>query len=287
MLFPFIITTYTLTDNAYETRFVSIWLHTTFANSKTNEFEIHKLGVLPYQEPLPHFTSRTRFRSNASDCAMTTDPRRRDVYMNIAALPDAKGLSQEVSTPPARFKTNIIRLRIRLKEIRIEDYIKSYSTTGKPPPPVPQEPEGDRERIALGLPLLFQPYVDIPRSGSPSSTAANYNLSLSSPVSAAKDPSQLPKIHPFQPLAGKDGDTYYSISMLPEFLSFSHEVRIFSPARDLCSVHLLNYIQELRSYAYAAGVIFPPNPLPTDLPPIPLPSISPSSISPPIAPFFC
>jgi len=55
--------------------------------------------------------------------------------------------------------------------------------------------------------------------------------------------------------------------MMPEF-------RFFSP-------------EELRCHTYAAGVIFSPTPLPTDLPPIPMTPSSPLSKTPPIIhPFF-
>ncbi|EEB93388.1 hypothetical protein MPER_07960 [Moniliophthora perniciosa FA553] len=45
------------------------------------------------------------------------------------------------------------------EEVRIDDYIRSYSTTGRPPPPCPQEPKLPTERAARGLPPLFEPIV--------------------------------------------------------------------------------------------------------------------------------
>uniref|UniRef100_A0A0W0EZK2 Uncharacterized protein n=1 Tax=Moniliophthora roreri TaxID=221103 RepID=A0A0W0EZK2_MONRR len=45
------------------------------------------------------------------------------------------------------------------EEVRINDYIRSYSTTGRPPPPCPQEPKLPAERATRGLPPLFEPIV--------------------------------------------------------------------------------------------------------------------------------
>jgi hypothetical protein len=185
---------------------------------------------------------------------MTTDPRRRDVYMHISALPQTQTQCPE--------------------EIRVEDYLKAYSTTGRPPAPVPQEPAGESERVTLGLPPLFQPHVEVTPSTTPTSMtptptplAANSSYPLGT-VKAVTEPSQLPKIHAFQPLIANEGEIYNTISSLPEFQFFSHE--------------------ELRCYAYAAGVIFPPTPLPTDLVPVALPPIplSSTSSSPIVHPFF-
>ena len=47
------------------------------------------------------------------------------------------------------------------QEIRVEDYIRSYQSTGRPPIPVPQEPADERERKALNLPPLFKPQTNI------------------------------------------------------------------------------------------------------------------------------
>lgn len=112
------------------------------------------------------------------------------------------------------------------KEIRIQDYVTTYSTTGRPPIPVPQDPAGERERVALGLPPLFQPHTEV-LSGVPTTPT---NTKSSSPftlgaVKAITEPSQLPKIHAFQPLVVNE-ETFCSMSALPEFLLFSHEVRV-------------------------------------------------------------
>ncbi|KAK7040690.1 hypothetical protein VNI00_009596 [Paramarasmius palmivorus] len=46
------------------------------------------------------------------------------------------------------------------EEVRIDDYLLSYSTTGRPPPPCPQEPKDPALRATQGLPPLFEPTVD-------------------------------------------------------------------------------------------------------------------------------
>ncbi|KAK0200741.1 hypothetical protein DFS33DRAFT_1072729 [Desarmillaria ectypa] len=43
------------------------------------------------------------------------------------------------------------------EEVRIDDYLKAYSTTGQPPVPCPQIPTALHERTTLGLPPLFEP----------------------------------------------------------------------------------------------------------------------------------
>ncbi|KZP29646.1 hypothetical protein FIBSPDRAFT_1038692 [Athelia psychrophila] len=151
---------------------------------------------------------------------MSIDPRRRDVFMHICAHPENQAKSPE--------------------EIRMEDYLKAYTSTGRAPQPVPQEPAGPQARAALGLPPLFEPFVE-PAEGE-SSTAP-----LVGSIHPTTDPTKLPRLHVFQPVQS-EGDTYQSIAAVPEYSSFSHE--------------------ELRCYAYAAGVIMPPTPLPLNATPI-------------------
>jgi hypothetical protein len=114
------------------------------------------------------------------------------------------------------------------KEIRTQDYLTAYSTTGRPPIPVPQDPAGERERVALGLPPLFEPHVEVLSGSEPTTPALVKSQSTFTfgAVKAVTEPSQLPKVHLFQPLAGNDGEAYYTISALPEFKFFSHEVRV-------------------------------------------------------------
>ncbi|PPQ68945.1 hypothetical protein CVT26_001816 [Gymnopilus dilepis] len=122
------------------------------------------------------------------------------------------------------------------EEVRIQDYIQSYQTTGRPPQPVPQEPKDEAQRKAMNLPPLFQPYVD----GKPTSAGA---LGTASVVGgpgglqplvkvAIMDPNSLPLGQEFRERTIQ-GEKYQSISTMAAYENFSHE--------------------ELRYYAYARG----------------------------------
>jgi len=169
--------------------------------------------------------------------------------MHISALPQTKNQSPE--------------------EIRINDYLVAYSTSGRPPAPVSQGPVDERERAALGLPPLFQPIELLASTGEVISSTPINPISLAAASGTAQletvtDPSILPKVHAFDPLAGADGETYCSISAQQQLRFFSYE--------------------ELRYYAYAAGMIFPP-PRPTNETVSPLSEPSPP-LSPVVHPFF-
>jgi len=118
------------------------------------------------------------------------------------------------------------------EEQRIEDYLKSYTATGRPPQPVPAEPTGERARAALGLPPLFQPYVEGP------DTIKAFSVQESSSVSFT-DPQTLPLGQEFKWVDikatdnGQERARYASISCMKEYINFSHE--------------------ELRHYAYLKG----------------------------------
>ncbi|KAF6752208.1 hypothetical protein DFP72DRAFT_905266 [Ephemerocybe angulata] len=141
-------------------------------------------------------------------------------FMNICALEAFKNKSFE--------------------EVRVDDYLKAYTTTGKPPPPVPQTPVGDLERAALGLPPIFQP---IPASAvaGPSSSSTSSALLVLTGASGAKpaitNPAELPVGQELNPIK-VDGETYQSISCMPQYAFFSFE--------------------ELRYYAYRSGHKAPP-----------------------------
>jgi hypothetical protein len=118
---------------------------------------------------------------------------------------------------------------ISSKEIRVEDYLKAYSTTNRPPVPIPQEPSGETERVALGLPLLFQPHTEATfgatsTTPSPPPIKSSDSFTFGAPISVT-EPSQLPNIHAFQPLAVNDGETYHNIAAMPQYQYFSQEVR--------------------------------------------------------------
>ncbi|KAF5374700.1 hypothetical protein D9615_009018 [Tricholomella constricta] len=121
------------------------------------------------------------------------------------------------------------------EELRIDDYIRFYSTTGRPPPPCPQEPTDEALRARSGLPPLFKPFAE---------------RSLASSTSR---PTDLPNAQTFS--APKyEGEFLHSISAMAPYEAFSHE--------------------ELRYYAYLKGnktapahitmTPFVPSPPPTD-----------------------
>ncbi|EGO00562.1 hypothetical protein SERLA73DRAFT_133491, partial [Serpula lacrymans var. lacrymans S7.3] len=65
--------------------------------------------------------------------------RGREFFMSIVVAPGVPGPEQS------------------FEELRVQDYLKAYTTTGRPPVPCPQEPTTESSRTALGLPRLFQP----------------------------------------------------------------------------------------------------------------------------------
>ncbi|RPD57841.1 hypothetical protein L226DRAFT_472512 [Lentinus tigrinus ALCF2SS1-7] len=75
------------------------------------------------------------------------------------------------------------------EERRVKDYIQAYIATGKPPAPCPQVPTDPRQRAALGLPPLFDPYTEVEggvngiatTSGTPAA-ALNFSAQAFSPV---------------------------------------------------------------------------------------------------------
>ncbi|GLB37888.1 hypothetical protein LshimejAT787_0409390 [Lyophyllum shimeji] len=107
------------------------------------------------------------------------------------------------------------------EEIRIEDYLRFYTTTGRPPPPCPQEPADAVLRERAGLPSLFKPYTE--RS-----------------LLTTTRPSDLPDAQNFYTTV-HEGDIFHSISAIPTYEAFSHE--------------------ELRYYAYLKGNRLPPTPV--------------------------
>ncbi|KAF9476668.1 hypothetical protein BDN70DRAFT_923141 [Pholiota conissans] len=117
------------------------------------------------------------------------------------------------------------------EEVRIEDYIKAYQTTGRPPAPVPQEPVDEMMRKTLNLPPLFKPYP-VPWTGT--STA------LATTPQRITNPAELPPAQEYR-MRSTDADKFCNISCMHEYEFFSHE--------------------ELRYYAYLAGHIQPPHPI--------------------------
>ncbi|KAG2338274.1 hypothetical protein BDR05DRAFT_1062851 [Suillus weaverae] len=123
------------------------------------------------------------------------------------------------------------------EELRVKDYIKAYTATGRPPAPVPDLPNTPNARYALGLPPIFSP---IPIESTPSISPIGIVTEK-----AITNPSDLPTIQVFQttkiPIEGQ----FQSITAQPTFSLFSYE--------------------ELRLYAYLSGNIMPPIPLPSEI----------------------
>ena len=127
------------------------------------------------------------------------------------------------------------------QEIRIQDYLKAYTETGLPPVPVPQEPAGETERAALGLPPLFQPHAEGGGSDTFSTGSVAEASSSLAPQPRIVDASKLPQILQFQPVIDNEEDTYYNLSAMPEYSFFSTEVSILNFGREVFILYLLTF----------------------------------------------
>lgn len=118
----------------------------------------------------------------------------------------------------------------RHQEMRVKDYIKTYTTTGRPPAPVPDLPNTPNARHALGLPPLFSP---IPIESTPSVSS----ISIAAET-AITNPSDLPTIQVFQATKTPIEGQFQSITAQPTFSLFSYEVcsYIIAPAAYLSSL---------------------------------------------------
>ncbi|KAJ3826721.1 hypothetical protein EV361DRAFT_425584 [Lentinula raphanica] len=117
------------------------------------------------------------------------------------------------------------------EEVRIDDYLLAYRTTGKPPLPCPQEPVLAHERVTRGLPALFKPTL-LPSSSS-EVTEANANEALPEwQVFAVTKP-------PLGP-GTSSTDRLQSITAADQYAAYSFE--------------------ELRCRAYLAGRVVAPPP---------------------------
>ena len=136
--------------------------------------------------------------------------------MGVPATRPPVEVSYEVhhSLSPHFHRANtVVQFNPQTQEQRIQDYIKAYQTTGRPPQPVPSTPAGASERLALGLPPLFEPYVDQITTGA--------ILTLEA----------LPEVQTFTPskLEGETASSgrqeeYQNIVLQKEFYHFSPEV---------------------------------------------------------------
>ncbi|KXN87090.1 hypothetical protein AN958_09300, partial [Leucoagaricus sp. SymC.cos] len=129
------------------------------------------------------------------------------------------------------------------QEVRMDDYIQSYMTTGRPPQPVPPLPTGDKERAALGLPPLFKPIseYDPVLAGRPKESIVlgrgPNGLTSGSGGTRKINPADIPTIQDFK-TEKHGGETFYTICC-------SETYSFFSP-------------EELRYYAYQKGHKHPP-----------------------------
>ncbi|KIJ66095.1 hypothetical protein HYDPIDRAFT_110250 [Hydnomerulius pinastri MD-312] len=117
------------------------------------------------------------------------------------------------------------------EELRVQDYLKTYMTTGQPPTPCPQSPDTPNAREALGLPPLFVP-VAIPTAFEPNTNHATSSFGSTSGA-VIRLPTELPPNHAFQATKSPIGEFFQSISAQTLYSHFSHE--------------------ELRHHAYLAG----------------------------------
>ncbi|KAJ3792811.1 hypothetical protein GGU11DRAFT_812330 [Lentinula aff. detonsa] len=114
------------------------------------------------------------------------------------------------------------------EEVRIDDYLLAYQTTGKPPLPCPQEPVLTHERAARGLPPLFEP-TPIPSSSSDPTSENNESSPEWQLFVETKSPSGL---------RSSLMDKLQCITAAEQYAGFSFE--------------------ELRYRAYLAGRVAPP-----------------------------
>ncbi|KAF8815975.1 hypothetical protein BYT27DRAFT_7185704 [Phlegmacium glaucopus] len=133
------------------------------------------------------------------------------------------------------------------EEIRIDDYIKAYQSTGQPPQPCPEEPADDSQRASINLPPLFKPQPIRSLTLAPTTSLLPFGTSNSGRMDNSTDlqldsagidnPAELPPGQEFR-LPSTNGEKYHCISCMPEYTNFS--------------------LEELRYYAYLVGNTRPP-----------------------------
>ncbi|KAG5643203.1 hypothetical protein DXG03_001366 [Asterophora parasitica] len=149
----------------------------------------------------------------------------RDVFMCVAVAHQSPGKSFE--------------------ELRTDDYLRSYSTTGRPPPPCPALPIDEAQRTRLGLPPLFKPYSERTLSNIP-----GLRGSLAGATTRKLTPAEFPTAQVFVATKNGEGEQLQSMSAMVAFEDFSHE--------------------EIRYYAYFKGHKNSPTPI-TMVPFVPAP----------------
>ena len=113
-------------------------------------------------------------------------------------------------------RPRLCRLFIPPKELRVQDYLNAYQSTGKPPLPCPQSPDTPTAREALGLaPLFVATVVPVPVD----------NLGGTNSNAPATLPADLPANHEFRPTKPAAGaERFESLSAQTLYSHFSHEV---------------------------------------------------------------
>lgn len=117
----------------------------------------------------------------------------------------------------------------------MEDYILSYQTTGRPPPPVPQEPTDENQRKVLGIPPLFKPQTEItPADGLPNTSGSTLGLNVASSSllsSSSQSTTKQKIVNPTDVPLGQEfkvtviaAEKYHNIVCMPEYEGFSPEV---------------------------------------------------------------
>ncbi|PSR71535.1 hypothetical protein PHLCEN_2v12586 [Hermanssonia centrifuga] len=154
-----------------------------------------------------------------------TDPRRREIFVNVPAV---RGQTEQ-----------------SFEEARIQDYVKAYTATGRPPQPCPEHPTDPAERVRLGLPPIFEPYIEVggtPVSQSQGSSTTNLHINTSIAGPPPTDINALPEVQRFVPTsdASESGQQVQlqSIACQHVFSGFSFE--------------------ELRCQAYKVGKLIVP-----------------------------
>lgn len=130
----------------------------------------------------------------------------------------------------------------RGEEVRIQDYIHAYQTTGRPPQPCPQTPADPTQRAAIGLPPLFEPLIEgnaqSPLKSTPPARAGSSSKITTIPTTY----DALPDVQVFVPSpdSSENGQAMHlqSITCQAQFSHFSFE--------------------ELRSHAYRSGKLSAP-----------------------------
>ena len=177
---------------------------------------------------------------------MSTD----GIFMFLASAlgPESKSFEVRLVSVSPFFspQSRIFFVSLITQEIRVEDYIRSYQSTGRPPLPVPQEPADELQRKTLGLPPLFKPHTNsTPTTGVTGSASSSTPSSILSSTLGSTPTTLLPSLLPNTTTTttkprivnaadipvGQEfrthilaGEKYQTIVCMPEYEGFSSEV---------------------------------------------------------------